>query len=65
MPVETKPKPEETKSSDEKTRAETETNNQTEEHWGEKPEENSGEDEVQCASTPNTVVMPAQVSVEG
>nr|GMD61743.1 protein WVD2-like 4 [Ipomoea batatas]GME17395.1 protein WVD2-like 4 [Ipomoea batatas]GME19240.1 protein WVD2-like 4 [Ipomoea batatas] len=54
MPVETKPKPEET-----------ETNNQTEEHWGDKSEENSGEDEVQCASTPNTVVMPAQVSVEG
>nr|GMC84366.1 protein WVD2-like 4 [Ipomoea batatas] len=65
MPVETKPKPEETKSCDEKTRAETETNNQTEEHWGDKSEENSGEDEVQCASTPNTVVMPAQVSVEG
>ncbi|XP_019153854.1 PREDICTED: protein WVD2-like 4 [Ipomoea nil] len=54
MPVETKPKAEET---DEKSCAETETKNQTEEHWG--------EEEVQCVSTSNTVVMPAQVSVEG
>lgn len=65
MAVETKAKPEETMSSDEKTSAE--TNNQTEEgHWGEKSEMNSGEDEeVQCTSTPNTVVMAAQVWVEG